>query len=251
MRKIAALFLAILLCPVAGPGFAADDDISVIRLKNEGELKGVILEEGADGIVVDLGFGTVAVSKSEIREISRPEGQIREEASREWREHASSTNISEQERKIEAEKVRVRVEENRRLKEEAAERARRAGEHRVAFKDRSRIMVVAVLNGKVRTPLLVDTGASTVVIPLEVARQLMEDAPKDPGKVSAKLADGTVREGTPVLLESVEVSGARAENVQAIAMEMPRGHGLLGMSFLNRFHVRVDPEDNVLILKEK
>ena len=251
MKKIAIFFLAFLLCSFPDMASAVDDDISVIRLKNQGELKGVILEEGADGIVVDLGFGTVAVSKSEIQEISRPEGRAREEVSREWQEHASSTKLSEQERKMEAEKVRIRIEENRRLKEEAAERARKAGEHRIAFKDRSRIMVGAVLNGRVRTPLLVDTGASTVVIPLEVAKQLMETAPKDAPKVSAKLADGTVREGTPILLASVEVDGVRAENVQAVAMEMPRGHGLLGMSFLGRFHVRVDSEENVLVFEEK
>jgi len=231
--------------------YAEKAGISVIKLKNKGRITGLIIEEDEQGVVVDVGYGTVAISKNEIEAVERPGGEAGGRLESEWRGHMEASTLSEEERKKETEKVRRRIQENRRLKEEALEKARRAEEYRIPFKDSSKITVTAVLNDKVNTRLLVDTGANTVVIPMSVARELAEITAKRSQKVPARLADGSLREGSRILLSSVAVGGARAENVQAVAMEMPHGGGLLGMSFLSRFHVRVDSKKNVLILKEK
>ncbi|MEA3489966.1 MAG: retropepsin-like aspartic protease [Candidatus Omnitrophota bacterium] len=226
-------------------------DIVIIRLNSGGQIKGFITEKSEKGIVVDVGFGTVAFSKDDIEGIDTPGGKERDNALSEWKAHVSAAEVSEKERKRELSELHKRIRENRRLKEEIAERARRVREHRIMFADSSRIVVEAVLNGKVTTPLLVDTGATTVVIPLKVARQLVDIRPEKAEKVATKLADGTMREGIPIMLESVEISGARAENVQAVTMDLRGTPGLLGMSFLNRFHMKVDSGNHVLILKEK
>ncbi len=99
--------------------------------------------------------------------------------------------------------------------------------------------------------MLVDTGATSVSISLKMAKQLGVRI-KSSKKIKVTLADGTVREGFRIVLKSVEVAGLKAENVEANAIEMlTEDKPLLGMSFLNRFHMRIDSENNELVFKEK
>jgi len=97
-----------------------------------------------------------------------------------------------------------------------------------------------LLNERVRKHLVVDSGASFVLINPEIAREL----------------DITVNENTPfipmttvsgyilvplVTLKSVRIGKAQAENIEAVIYTMPSGGGgLLGNSFLNKFRVTID-----------
>ena len=56
----------------------------------------------------------------------------------------------------------------------------------------------------------------------------------------------------PILLESVKVGDAEVKNVQAAILEKEAiggVDGLLGMSFLSNFVIKVDSADNRLILE--
>ncbi|MFA5137706.1 MAG: TIGR02281 family clan AA aspartic protease [Elusimicrobiota bacterium] len=121
--------------------------------------------------------------------------------------------------------------------------ARRIGPH---------VVVTALLNGKVKADLIVDTGASVVVISESVAKRLAL-APGDVfGKAEAVMADGRKIEAEAVRLKSMEVGGRRAAGVDAAILPQaePGIDGLLGMSFLKRYAFRIDPEGGRLLLTE-
>ena len=120
----------------------------------------------------------------------------------------------------------------------------------------NRIIVEAILNGKVRTLMIVDTGATSVCITPEVASKLAGVSGEASKKTRIRWVDGSITEATPAILRSVKVGDAKAENVKALISNMPsffdsRINGLLGMSFLSKFHVTIDSERKKLILEEK
>jgi len=248
------VFARITTC-IAGAESAAsgeiEPDIVIITLNSGGKIKGVIIQEDEGGIIVDLGYGTSGVAKSDIAGIKTPADSTKGRVLKEWETHVASVKKNIGERKKWDEKVRERHEKYVRDEKTRIEKAKREKEHRVKFPDSSRIMVDAVLDGKIKTKMLVDTGATSVSISLKMAKQLGVRI-KSSKKTPVTLADGTVREGFRIALKSVEVAGLKAENVDANAMEMKGDDKpLLGMSFLNRFHMRIDSVNNELVLKRK
>lgn len=98
--------------------------------------------------------------------------------------------------------------------------------------------VDAVLNDIVTAPFFIDTGASGISLPSDVARQLGLRVRPDTPHIRVMTANGVV--SAPVVpLESVQVEGARVEGLNATispSMEI----GLLGGTFFNNFVYRVD-----------
>lgn len=225
----------------------ASPDVVIIRLKSKGSLKGVIKGENDGRFVVDVGFGTVEVPKDDIEEIETPKNGEKNKLVEEWREHASGTGLSGDEREKDRKRLQQRVDKSLELKKEMA-----AGGTVIKFKDRSRIVVRAVLNDEIEMPLLVDTGATSVFISPPIARKLGYRIGKSSEEVSVSLADGTLRRGVPIVLRSVAVGDVKATNVDAIVTKYEKGEsGILGMSFLKRFHLRIDSEKKELILRKK
>lgn len=109
--------------------------------------------------------------------------------------------------------------------------------------------VEAELDGAVKARLLVDTGASIVIISPETARRLgyssLEDLPRLPVSTA-----GGVSWIWLIALESVKVDGAEVWSVEAgISPNLGRGmDGLLGMSFLNEFGYGLDVASRELTL---
>lgn len=99
--------------------------------------------------------------------------------------------------------------------------------------------------------LIVDTGATTIVLPESMIPEL-GFAPEDLQSGISQTASGTVptRFGT---LHSVRVGAVSAENVMVSFIADRKLHGamLLGMSFLQRFRLTIDDERNELILLAK
>lgn len=115
--------------------------------------------------------------------------------------------------------------------------------------DGRQVVVMARLNGQVEGRFIVDTGATTMTITEDLARRL--HLPHGPHEAQISLADGSTRKAHPVLLRSVEVEGARVENVAAITMPVNPVEGidgLLGMSFLMEFNIQLDPVSQALTL---
>jgi clan AA aspartic protease (TIGR02281 family) len=112
-------------------------------------------------------------------------------------------------------------------------------------------IVTALLDGRVKARLLVDTGASMVVISRAIADQLGPEAVKR-GAAQISLADGRKVPTDVLELPSVEVGRNRADRVFTSVMpDAPSDgiDGLLGMTFLNRFGFESDPKSGVFYLR--
>ena len=105
-----------------------------------------------------------------------------------------------------------------------------------------------------RSPFL-DTGASDVSIPDEVARELERAGKLDRGDFIGTrtyvLADGSKVPSRRVLLRELTVGGQTVSNVTA-SIGRPGSPPLLGQSFLSKFASwTLDNERNVLVLQTK
>jgi len=107
-------------------------------------------------------------------------------------------------------------------------------------------MIVQVrLNDRVTAPFLIDTGATDVLLPKQVAAELGLDVGPDTRTMQYQTANGVV-EHPVLMLDSVEVGGARVEQVPASIGSMELG--LLGLSFFNHFTYRVDAAAGIVTL---
>ena len=107
----------------------------------------------------------------------------------------------------------------------------------------ARIMV----NGKPAT-FLVDTGASSVVLPWRVADELGYDPNSLPFILTVGTANGSAI-AAPIRIGRMEMGDIVLENVEAMVVEEGKlSQPLLGMSFLNRLH-GYDVTGNTLTLR--
>lgn len=120
--------------------------------------------------------------------------------------------------------------------------------HRIKVTPSGNSMRVAVrLNDDLTVPFLIDTGATDVVLPIGVARQL--GLKLDSARTQYyRTANGTV-ESQVVTLDSVDLGGARVENVPA-SVSKSMSVGLLGLSYFNHFRYRIDPEAGIVTLED-
>jgi len=102
------------------------------------------------------------------------------------------------------------------------------------------------LNDQVTAPFYIDTGASDVLIPAWVASDLGLDL--EGGRTAYYgTANGVIKQSL-VTLESVDLGGARAENVPA-SVSATMSVGLLGLSFFNHFRYDFDPASGIVTLR--
>jgi aspartyl protease family protein len=110
--------------------------------------------------------------------------------------------------------------------------------------------VDVILNGKVTRSLVVDSGASVVVIPADLAKDLgLVPGPDDP-VVHYTMADGRAVEARSMKLKSVQVGMYKLENVECAVLppNLVSADALLGESFLKNFVPRLDLENKELHL---
>jgi clan AA aspartic protease (TIGR02281 family) len=120
--------------------------------------------------------------------------------------------------------------------------------HRIKVTPSGNSMRVNVrLNDDVIAPFVIDTGATDVVLPAAVARKLGLDL-ESARTQYYRTANGMV-ESQVVVLESVDLGGARVQNVPA-SISKSMSIGLLGLSYFNHFLYRVDPVAGVVTLEE-
>lgn len=111
-------------------------------------------------------------------------------------------------------------------------------------------LVRALVNGRREALFFVDTGASLTTISKGLAQELGVAA--GPGSPTVILVTASGRIEVPVAsVESIQVGGLEARNVRVAVFDLPGGSqvaGLLGNTFLSRFHVQLDPAQGVLTL---
>jgi aspartyl protease family protein len=101
------------------------------------------------------------------------------------------------------------------------------------------------------TLFLVDTGATFCVLTKATAMHLGLPSSPLADPVTVHTASGSI-EAPLILVDLIQVGGAEARSVQAIIHDVPGLSpdvgGLLGLSFLNRFTVEIDPVRGIMVL---
>ncbi len=119
--------------------------------------------------------------------------------------------------------------------------------------DRYGYTLSANVNGEATGRFVVDTGASTVTMSSDFARRAGVEWDPGANRVELVLANGERIEGVAVILKTVSVGGVTSEGVSAVVLENPPADnldGLLGMSFLGRYQVRMEPDKQRVSLVE-
>jgi clan AA aspartic protease (TIGR02281 family) len=231
MRKkiIGIILVSLTGILLAAAGARAD----TIYLKNGRSIEGFVVEEKPESILVYVGFGNVGFKRSEIESISRSSEENSKELLDKW--------------------VRQKQKSEERRKEEIIKEAA-APKNANIVNDLGQIVVEALLNKKVKADLILDTGATLVVLKDSVARQLGIDTGSLTRGIKLKLADGNESVAKYVILPSISVQGAEAVNVEVAIL--PDGvqepfikDGLLGMSYLRNFSFKIDQRNKKLVLE--
>ena len=113
------------------------------------------------------------------------------------------------------------------------------------------ILVRGRVNEQVETLFLVDTGATFCVLARPLARQLGLTSSPLAGPVTVHTGSGSI-EAPLIPVDLIQVGAVEARGVEAIIHDVPGlpsdVGGLLGLSFLNRFTVEIDPVRGMMLL---
>ena len=205
-----------------------------IKLKNGRSVDGIIKEEDAERIELEVSSGSVKFLKSEILEISRSS-----------REELNYLRDRWQRNKLEL--------DNRLAKQRIGEESK---PKKAGFTHDSKGMTIGViLNGKVEAEMVLDTGASMVLITRNVARRLGINLERLKPNMNVMVADGRSIPAARIVLDKVKVENSEVRNVAASVLmyegpDLGFGDGLLGMSFLRNFNFKIDQKEKKLILEK-
>ncbi|MCM2374863.1 retropepsin-like aspartic protease family protein [Aporhodopirellula aestuarii] len=96
--------------------------------------------------------------------------------------------------------------------------------------------------------MVIDSGATLITLPADVAQKLQVTIPDDAPVVPLVLANGGKINGRRVLLETVRVGQFEAKNVAAVVLEpiAANAEPLLGLSFLDRYKFELDSSAKTL-----
>ena len=138
----------------------------------------------------------------------------------------------------------------------AAEPAQRseATKASIPFEKQGQVVVIeAMLNGKSRAKLVVDTGATYTMISAATAKELDIDPGRSQRTLPFQTANGVIQ--APLAsLESINVGGVEIRDLIAAIHDIaPNSQvaGLLGLNFLSNFRMDIDTQKGLLHLEKK
>ncbi len=216
-------------------GLCALARADTIYLKDGRQVQGLIKDQADDTVELEVCVGgIIGYKKSDIEKI---EESLPEEAAnlrKQWEKEKSDSDKKQQNSKAQEEKGPKKVE--------------------IAIEAQG-LTLDAELNNLVNVSLMLDTGASLIVLKKSVADRLGIDLGSIKQEVNLSVADGRQVKAKYVVLNSVRVKDITAKNVEAAVMlDNVEGakfqDGLLGMSFLKRFNFKVDHKNNKLIIEK-
>jgi aspartyl protease family protein len=100
-------------------------------------------------------------------------------------------------------------------------------------------VVLVNFNGQDLYPMIVDTGASGTLITTQMANEL-NVVPT--GVIYSQVAGGRIVESTAGYVNSVDVAGAKVENLEISVAPPAMGIGLLGNNFFSRYNVTFEQD---------
>ncbi len=215
--------------------FPRNAGADTVYLKNGNTMEGVIVNEDENEIEIQVCFGgSVKLNKNSIVKT----------------EKSSQQGLTLLRGKWEREKQEF---------QERLQKQRMAQEQKpkpIVFSDENRGIVVEVtINKSVKASLVLDTGASVVMLTKSVAKKLGIDLSNAGADTKVSVADGRKLDATRIILESVQLQDMEATNIEAAVLledtqEEPVGDGLLGMSFLSKFIFKIDHKGKKVILEK-
>ncbi|WP_442483126.1 TIGR02281 family clan AA aspartic protease [Aeoliella sp. SH292] len=112
------------------------------------------------------------------------------------------------------------------------------------------LYVSVMVNGKYDKEMVVDSGASLILLPAAAAKELGVEPTKEDPQVELVMADGRTVSGRLVTLEEVRVGQFTVKEVEAAVLgpEAVSAEPLLGMSFLGNFKFELDAKAGTLTM---
>ncbi|MDD5116605.1 MAG: retropepsin-like aspartic protease [Candidatus Omnitrophica bacterium] len=231
--KRAFILPAAVLLFICGSGARLFAD--TIYLKNGRSIEGLVKRDDGDYVELEISLGSMKFSKKQIDRIVTSSAKEAEAIRQQWEEEKTRS------------RERAREEEIRREHEPKQVNMDKQSGH---------VVVTALLNNKVRANLVLDTGASLILLSKKIADKLgMDVNRKDATPIELIMADGRREEARMVTLESVRVQDSEARNIEAAVLPDKESavmseDGLLGMSFLKKFNFKIDQKNDKLILEK-
>lgn len=117
-------------------------------------------------------------------------------------------------------------------------------------RDRNTLYASVVVNGKYDKEMVVDSGASLILLPAATAKELGVEPTKEDPMIGLVMADGRTIMGQQVMLEEVRVGQFTVNNVEAAVLgpDAVAAEPLLGMSFLGNFKFELDAKAGTLTM---
>jgi clan AA aspartic protease (TIGR02281 family) len=230
MKRILPILLPLLVMGLVFGAWRVFAD--TVYLKNGRVVEGIIRAEDDKGVKIEFEYGTIEFRKDDVERIKRSTPDQSSLMRAKWdKRKAEEAKGGAEEKPAEAE---VKPQGPRKI------------EH---------LVVTAMLNKNIPVRLLLDTGASFIILTRQVGQKLGVDDRYIDRMVQLQLGDGRKVQAAYVSLKNVKVQEAEASDVAAAVLleesEMPGNlDGMLGMSFLNRFNFKVDHQKRKLILEK-
>ncbi len=204
-----------------------------LYLKNGRSLDGIVKHQDNRSVELEVCSGSVIFKRDEVARVEIASPEAAEALRSSWSRSKNESGL-------------------RALQEQMREAAGPQGFE--YSPETNSIVVKAVLNGRLRVDLLLDTGASLVVLKKEIADELGINVRTEGEDVTLILADGKRVRARFVILDRVAAAGMEVPHIEAAILtedvsDLLHGQGLLGMSFLKRFNFKIDHRNQRLILE--
>ena len=221
----------------------------MVYLLNGRQMECLVKTQSKDSVELEVEIGTIRLRMAEISRVEKFSPNENVLMQQRWQARKAKADIA---RKAwqEAENIRLEQERQRQALLPKEIDMKFEGGHMIAS---------ARINKITTAQLLVDTGASVVVLSRSVGKKLglvtERDTPdnKRMNRIQLTVADGRKVEAKYVLLDSIMVQDAEANQVEAAVLLDDNVDvvydGVLGMSFLKRFNVGFNNKENKLILE--
>lgn len=206
-----------------------------VYLKNSHSIEGIVKNDKGNTVELEVGVNSsVTFLKSEIEKIVK----------------SSEVDSSLLRQKWE----RRKLEANKKITDLQIEEGKKPGSASFSHGLQG-IVVSVVLNDEVSAEMILDTGASLVMITKNIAHKLGINLSGAKPDLQAQVVDGRKVNAKRVVIETMEVQGIVAKKVECAVLlddtgDLGFGDGLLGMSFLKRFSFKVDQKEKKLILEK-
>jgi clan AA aspartic protease (TIGR02281 family) len=196
-------------------------------------MEGLITEETDEYVELSVDFGTVKFYRQEIARIKHSSPEEKRTIEQTWKEK--------------------RLKKEQEIEKHQKEKDRWPQEIEIS-REGNHAFVNVVLNERTNAKLLIDTGASLVILSPKIAQELNINVNSAHPQIKMSLGDGREVPAQFIKIDTVDVGRVRAKDIEAAVIyqddAFPIFDGLLGMSFLRLFKFEINLEQNKLVLEK-